>query len=140
MLLSNFGLLYGVEPAQLNEWFHAGYVDAYHGVTTPNVVEMGVFGAGVFATKPYAASANYVNRMSDYCSGCPYYHTKARGEGACPFNALYWAFLDCNEDPLRSNHRMGLVYAHLDDKRGEELEAIRERAAEVREMAERGEL
>ena len=26
MVLSNFALTYGVEPAQLNEWFHAGYV------------------------------------------------------------------------------------------------------------------
>jgi deoxyribodipyrimidine photolyase-like uncharacterized protein len=35
---------------------------------------------------------------------------------------------------------MGLVYAHLDDKRGEELDAIRERAAEVRAMADDGTL
>ncbi|WP_435194423.1 cryptochrome/photolyase family protein [Natronomonas sp. EA1] len=140
MILSNFALIYGVDPGELNEWFHAGYVDAYHWVTTPNVVEMGSFGAGVFATKPYAASANYVNKMSDYCSGCPYYHTKASGEGSCPFNALYWDFLARNEEKLRSNHRMGLVYSHLDDKRGEKLDAIRERAAEVRTMAEDGTL
>jgi deoxyribodipyrimidine photolyase-related protein len=140
MLLSNFGLVYGVEPAQLNRWFHASYVDAFHWVTTPNVVEMGLFGAGVFATKPYAASANYVDRMSDYCSGCPYYKTKTTGEGACPFNALYWDFLDRNEDQLRSNHRMGLVYGHLDNKDQEEREAIRERAEKVRTMATRGDL
>ena len=140
MVLSNFALLYGVGPARLNEWFHAAYVDAYHWVTTPNVVEMGSFGAGVFATKPYAASANYVNRMSDHCSDCTYYHTKASGEGACPFNALYWEFLDRNEERLRDTGRMGLVYSHLDDKRGEELAAIRERANEVRERAKRMEL
>ena len=101
---------------------------------------MGLFAGGVFATKPYAASANYVNRMSDYCSGCPYYHTKASGEGACPFNALYWEFLGRNEERLRSSGRMGLVYSPWDDKDAEEREVIRERAAEVREMAERGEL
>jgi deoxyribodipyrimidine photolyase-related protein len=141
MILSNFALIYGVEPEQLNEWFHYGYVDAYHWVTTPNVVEMGLYGDGVFATKPYAASANYVNKMSDYCSGCPYYHTKTTGEGACPFNALYWDFLDRNEDQLRSNHRMGLVYGHVDDKReAGDMGEIRERAETVREMAEKGEL
>jgi deoxyribodipyrimidine photolyase-related protein len=140
MILSNFALIYGVEPAELNRWFHAGYVDAYHWVTTPNVVEMGSFGAGVFATKPYASSANYVDKMSDYCSGCPYYKTKTTGEGACPFNAFYWDFLDRNEDELRSNHRMGLVYSHLDDKGDDEMEAIRERAAKLRERAERGDL
>ena len=140
MVLANFALIYGVEPRQLNEWFHAAYVDAYHWVTTPNVVEMGSYGHGVFATKPYASSANYVDKMSDYCSGCPYYKTKTTGEGACPFNALYWDFLGRNEDQLGSNHRMGLVYSHWDDKDAEEREAIHERAAEIRAMAERGEL
>ncbi|NHN63397.1 cryptochrome/photolyase family protein [Haloarcula sp. JP-Z28] len=140
MILANFGLIYGVEPAQLNRWFHAGYVDAFHWVTTPNVVEMGLYGAGVFATKPYASSANYVDKMSDYCSGCPYYKTKTTGDGACPFNALYWDFLDRNEETLRSNHRMGLMYSHVDNKSDEELGEIRERAAEIREMATKGEL
>ncbi|WP_284009590.1 cryptochrome/photolyase family protein [Haloarcula pelagica] len=140
MVLSNFGLLFGVEPAQLNRWFHAGYVDAFHWVTTPNVVEMGLYGAGVFATKPYASSANYVDKMSDYCSGCPYYKTKTTGEGACPFNTLYWEFLTRNEDDLRSNHRMGLMYNHVDNKDDEEWAAIRERAEEVRAMADRGDL
>ena len=140
MILSNFGLIYGVEPAQLNRWFHAGYIDAFHWVTTPNVVEMGLYGAGVFATKPYAASANYVDKMSDYCGDCPYYKTKTTGEGACPFNTLYWDFLDRNEERLRSNHRMGLVYSHLDNKSEEELTAIREQAVDVRERARRREL
>ncbi len=140
MLLSNFGLLYGVEPAQLNRWFHAGYVDAFHWVTTPNVVEMGLYGADLFATKPYAASANYVDKMSDYCSECPYYKTKTTGEGACPFNTLYWDFLDRNEERLRSNHRMGLVYNHLDNKSDEELAAIREQAEDVRERARQRDL
>jgi len=137
MVLSNFALLYGVEPRQLNRWFHAGYVDAYHWVTTPNVVEMGLYGAGVFATKPYAASANYIDRMSDYCAGCRYDPDATTGADACPFNALYWDFLDRNEDQLRENHRMGLVYSHLDDK---DREAIRERAAEIRRLAGDGDL
>ena len=89
---------------------------------------------------PNAASANYIDRMSDHCSNCPYYKTKTTGEGACPFNALYWEFLDRNADELRSNHRMGLVYSHLDDKDETELEEIRERAETVREMAGQGEL
>jgi deoxyribodipyrimidine photolyase-related protein len=140
MVLSNFALIYGVEPQQLNEWFHAAYVDAYHWVTTPNVVEMGSFGAGVFATKPYASSANYVDKMSDHCADCRYYKTKTTGEGACPFNTLYWAFLGRNEERLRSNHRMGLVYSHWDGKDEDEREAIFERAAELRRMAAEGEL
>jgi deoxyribodipyrimidine photolyase-related protein len=140
MILSNFALLYGVEPAQLNRWFHAGFVDAYHWVTTPNVVEMGLYGAGVFASKPYAASANYVNRMSDFCGDCRYDHRETTGEDACPFNALYWDFLDSHEDRLRQHGRMGLVYSHLDGKDEEELTAIRERADDVRRRGRAGDL
>ncbi len=140
MLLSNFATTYGVEPSQLNEWFHAAYVDAYHWVTTPNVVGMGTFGTDTLSTKPYAASANYVDKMSDHCSGCPYYKTKTIGDGACPFNALYWDFLGRNEDTLRSNHRMGLVYSHWDNKDDDEREAIAERAEEIRRRAEAGRL
>jgi deoxyribodipyrimidine photolyase-related protein len=138
MLLSNFALLYGVEPAQLNRWFHAGFVDAFHWVTTPNVIEMGLFGAGTFATKPYAASANYVNRMSDFCGDCRYDHRETIGEDACPFNALYWAFLDRHEATLRPMGRMGLVYSHLDDRDEAELEAIRDRATAVRDRIDEG--
>jgi len=141
MVLANFATLWGVEPAELNEWFHATYVDAYHWVTTPNVIEMGQYGQGVFATKPYVSSANYIDKMSDYCGDCEYYKTKDTGEGACPFNALYWDFLDRNEEQLRSNHRMGLMYGHVDDKQESgEMDEIRDRVAKLREIAAAGEL
>jgi deoxyribodipyrimidine photolyase-related protein len=141
MVLANFATLWGVEPEQLNDWFHATYVDAYHWVTTPNVIEMGQYGHGVFATKPYVSSANYVDKMSDYCGDCTYYKTKDTGERACPFNALYWDFLDRNEETLRSNHRMGLMYSHVDDKQESgEMAEIRERVDELREMAAAGDL
>ena len=141
MVLANFATLWGVEPARLNEWFHATYVDAYHWVTTPNVVEMGQYGDGVFASKPYVSSANYIDKMSDYCGDCHYYKTKDTGDRACPFNALYWDFLDRNEDRLRSNHRMGLMYSHVDSKRESgAMDDIRARVAELRNKNDYGEL
>jgi len=140
MVLSNFALIYGVDPAELNEWFHLGFVDAYHWVTTPNVVAMGSFGTDVLSSKPYASSGNYVNRMSDYCASCPYAVSRTTGEGACPFNALYWDFLKENEETLRGTGRMGLMYSHVDGKDDDEWKAIRERAETVRELAKAGEL
>jgi deoxyribodipyrimidine photolyase-related protein len=140
MVLSNFATTYGVEPKQLNEWFHAAYVDAYHWVTTPNVVGMGSFGTDALSTKPYVASANYVDGMSDYCAGCRYDKDETTGEKACPFNALYWDFLGRNEERLRSNHRMGLVYSHWNDKDETERRAIETRVEELRKRAESGEL
>jgi deoxyribodipyrimidine photolyase-related protein len=140
MVLSNFATTYGVEPKQLNEWFHAAYVDAYHWVTTPNVVGMGSFGTDALSTKPYVASANYVDGMSDYCAGCRYDKDETTGEKACPFNALYWDFLGRNEERLRSNYRMGLVYSHWNDKDETERRAIETRVEELRKRAESGEL
>ncbi|TKX57721.1 cryptochrome/photolyase family protein [Halorubrum sp. SS7] len=140
MVLSNFALVYGADPTELNEWFHLGFVDAYHWVTTPNVVAMGSFGTDVLSSKPYASSGSYVNRMSDHCADCPYAVSRTTGEGACPFNALYWDFLKENEETLRGTGRMGLMYSHVDDKDDAEWESIRERAARVRELAADGEL
>ena len=140
MLLSNFALIYGADPQELNEWFHLGFVDAYHWVTTPNVVGMGTFATDVLSAKPYAASANYVDRMSDHCSSCPYAKTKTTGENACPFNSLYWDFLREHEETLRGTGRMGLVYSHVDEKDDEEWAAITERAEAVRSLARAGDL
>ncbi|QYU68523.1 PCRF domain-containing protein [Leptolyngbya sp. 15MV] len=58
-------------------------------------------------TKPYIASANYINRMSDYCRGCAFNPKQRHGQDACPFNVLYWNFLITHEARLRSNPRMG---------------------------------
>ncbi len=49
--------------------------------------------------------------MSDYCGDCHYNVKKKTGEGACPFNALYWDFLDRNERRLKGNQRLAPVYA-----------------------------
>jgi deoxyribodipyrimidine photolyase-related protein len=141
MLLSNVATTYGVDPAELNAWFHLGFVDAYHWVTTPNVVGMGTFGSPALSTKPYVSSANYVGKMSDHCTNCAYDPDRTTGEDACPVNALYWDFLAEHEDRLRSNHRMGLVYSHVDRKRDAgDLDAIRERADDVRDRGARGDL
>ena len=140
MVLSNFALIYGADPAEVNEWFHLGFVDAYHWVTTPNVVAMGSFGTDVLSSKPYASSGNYVNRMSDHCASCPYAVSRTTGEGACPFNALYWDFLKEHEETLRGTGRMGLMYSHVDGKDESEWTAIRERADAVRELAADGDL
>jgi deoxyribodipyrimidine photolyase-related protein len=84
----------------------------------PNVFGMGLNAdGGVIATKPYIASANYINKMSDYCQNCAFDRKNRTGERACPFNFLYWNFLLSHETILRSNPRMArslLGLRHLD--------------------------
>ncbi|NJM07462.1 cryptochrome/photolyase family protein, partial [Candidatus Gracilibacteria bacterium] len=118
MVLCNFALLAGIAPQQVNDWFLEYYIDAYDWVVTPNVIGMGLNAdGGNIATKPYIASAAYINKMSDYCGGCHYDHKRRHGARACPFNTLYWNFLIEHEVQLRANPRLGpavLGLKHLD--------------------------
>ncbi len=119
MIICNFCLLAGVDPAVVAYWFLTFYADAYEWVVLPNVIGMGLNADdGKTATKPYIASANYINKMSDYCQGCKFNHKARTGDDACPFNFLYWNFVIEHETTLRANPRMGnnvLGLRHLDD-------------------------
>ncbi|TFF96283.1 cryptochrome/photolyase family protein [Candidatus Thorarchaeota archaeon] len=130
MILSNFALIAGLLPQAVEDWFHAVFIDSYDWVMQPNVIGMGLFAdGGVLSTKPYSASANYINKMSDYCKACDYDHRSRTGANACPFNVLYWNFLITHEDKLRDLGRMGLVLSHLDKMDDEEIGVIQEIAA-----------
>ena len=99
MIIGNFSLLSWLNPHELNKWFFEYYTDAFEWVVTPNVLGMSQFAdGGNLATKPYVASANYINKMSDYCKGCKYNHKEKYTEDACPFNYLYWNFVHDNKE------------------------------------------
>jgi len=107
MVTGNFALLAGVDPHVLHEWYLGAYADAFEWVEAPNTIGMSQYAdGGLLGSKPYAASGSYIHRMSDYCGGCAY-DVKARsGTGACPFNRLYWDFIDRHADRFASNPRM----------------------------------
>ena len=101
------------------------YTDAYEWVELPNVSGMALFAdGGLFATKPYAASGAYINRMSNYCKTCHYKVSEKNGETACPFNYLYWNFLKKNRSLLEGNIRLKMSYRTLDKMTGEKLQII----------------
>ena len=125
MVLGNYALQRGWDPAALTDWFHRAFVDGYDWVMVPNVVGMSQHAdGGVMATKPYAAGGAYLNRMTDLCRGCRYDPKVRVGERACPFTAGYWAFLDRNRSRLAGNHRMAQPLRGLD--RLADLDALRE--------------
>ena len=105
------------------------YADAYEWVEMPNVTGMILFAdGGKLASKPYAASGSYINKMSDYCKNCSYSVTKKNGPKACPFNYLYWNFMDENKDTLEGNPRLGFSYRTLNKMSDEKRKAIRDDA------------
>ena len=114
MVTGNFALLAGIAPREIERWYLAVYVDAFEWVEMPNTFGMAVFAdGGKIASKPYAASGAYINRMSDFCKDCAYEVKQKTGPKACPFNYLYWAFLIRNQVHLENNPRMALPYKTL---------------------------
>ncbi|MAI08722.1 MAG: cryptochrome/photolyase family protein [Magnetococcales bacterium] len=115
MVIGNFSLLTGLNPMEVNEWYLLVYADAYEWVELPNVTGMILFAdGGYLASKPYAASGTYINKMSNYCANCKYSVNQKNGEKACPFNYLYWDFLARNREKLKNNHRIGMMYKTYD--------------------------
>jgi deoxyribodipyrimidine photolyase-related protein len=114
MVTGNFALLAGIAPKQIAEWYLAVYADAYEWVELPNVQGMSQFAdGGLLASKPYASSGAYIDRMSDFCKSCVYDVKLKSGPKACPFNYLYWAFLIRNAAELRGNQRLAMPYRTL---------------------------
>jgi len=127
MLTGNFALIAGLDPDAVNEWYMIVYADAYEWVEAPNTHGMALFAdGGIMATKPYASSGAYINKMSDHCKGCSYSVSQKNGPKACPFNYLYWNFLMENEDKLRGNHRLAMIYKTLERMSDEKKTAVRE--------------
>ncbi len=138
MVLSNFALIVGVSPQEIESWFQAAFVDAYDWVMLPNVIGMGQFAdGGILASKPYAASANYINKMSDYCGKCTYNPRERTGPRACPFNFFYWDFLERHQEKLKSLGRMNLVLGNLRRMEAEELVKIQALAVDWRQQTNR---
>ncbi|TCK29138.1 deoxyribodipyrimidine photolyase-related protein [Ancylobacter aquaticus] len=138
MITGNFALLAGIAPKAVHEWYLAVYADAYEWVEAPNTLGMALHAdGGILASKPYAASGNYIKRMSNYCERCAYDPAVSVGARACPFNALYWDFLARHRDRFSGNARMPYVYANWDKMGGEKQAALRDQArAHLRAMRE----
>jgi deoxyribodipyrimidine photolyase-related protein len=121
MILSNFSNLTETDPRELNRWFWLAYIDAYEWVELPNVLGMSTFAdGGVLASKPYVSSGNYINKMSDYCKHCEYSVTKKTGEKACPFNYLYWNFVDKQRETFNSSGRVNFMVNMFDNKKSDQ--------------------
>lgn len=133
MVTGLYALLLGVEPQKVHEWYLAVYVDAVEWVELPNTLGMSQYGdGGIMASKPYAATGKYIDRMSNYCAGCRFDPAKSVGDEACPFTTLYWDFLLRHEPLLAKNQRMALQVKNIARLKPAERAAIRARADEIR--------
>jgi deoxyribodipyrimidine photolyase-related protein len=129
MVLSNFSNLTFTDPALLNNWFWFAYIDAYEWVELPNVLGMATFAdGGILASKPYVSSGNYINKMGDHCRNCRYDVQQKTGENACPFNYLYWNFVDTFREDFNENGRVSLMTNMFEKKSDTEKQQIKDSA------------
>jgi deoxyribodipyrimidine photolyase-related protein len=134
MILANWATLLGVDPEALSDWFWVGFEDAYDWVVEPNVLGMGTHAVGdLMVTKPYVSGSAYVNKMSDYCSGCAFNPRKD-----CPMTRLYWDFLGRNHDALAANHRMQIPLASSRRRSDEKKSVDRSVAGTTIEVLSKG--
>ena len=125
MVTGNFALLAGVDPAQVHDWYLAVYIDALEWVEAPNTLGMSQFAdGGLLGSKPYVSSGAYIDRMSDYCGGCAYRVKDRTGPRACPFNLLYWQFLNRHRARFEGNPRMAQMYRTWDKMDGAHRETV----------------
>jgi deoxyribodipyrimidine photolyase-related protein len=132
MVTGLFALLLGAEPQEVHKWYLAIYVDAVEWVELPNTLGMSQFAdGGIMASKPYVATGQYIQRMSNYCSPCRFDPATSVGDDACPVTTLYWDFLMRHDSLLRHNVRMQLQIRNLSRLSTEQRRAIRRQAKAI---------
>ena len=110
MIIGNFMLLCNIHPDHVYKWFMEMFIDSYDWVMVPNIYGMSQFSdGGIFSTKPYISSSNYIKKMSDY----------KNGEWCDIWDGLFWKFIKDNEDFFRKQYRLAMLTRNL-DKMGEE--------------------
>ena len=133
MVTGLFALLLGVRPREVHAWYLAVYVDAVEWVELPNVLGMSQYAdGGRMVSKPYAASGNYIKKMSNHCAGCRFKPDVSVGPDACPYTTLYWDFLARHEARFAKHPRTALQWKNLGRKPADDLARIRTQAAQLR--------
>ncbi|MGB1361901.1 MAG: cryptochrome/photolyase family protein, partial [Flavobacteriaceae bacterium] len=132
MITGNFALLIQCHPDEVDAWYLGIYADAIEWVQLPNTRGMSQWAdGGIVATKPYVSSGSYIHKMSNYCEECQYDRSKRIGENACPFNSLYWNFLDDKKEHFSKINRMAMMLRLLDKIPALEKEEIKNRALSI---------
>ncbi len=132
MITGNYALLTQTDPNDVDQWYLGIYIDAIEWVELPNTRGMSQFAdGGLVATKPYVSSGSYINKMSNYCKSCHYKVSKKSEDDACPFNALYWNFIDEKQDFFKNNHRMSMMLNMLHKMDKDKLTALKIRAHHI---------
>lgn len=123
MYLGNFMLLCQVDPKEVYRIFMEWSIDSYEWVMIPNVMGMSQYASSIMMTRPYFSSSNYIGKMSNW---------KVSTKDTWPkiWDALYYNFIDVNNQAFRKNYAIAQQVKHWDAKSPEEQKALKKIAKE----------
>lgn len=123
MYLGNFMLICQVDPKEVFRIFMEWSIDSYEWVMIPNVMGMSQYSSPIMMTRPYFSSSNYINKMSTY-------KVSSKDTWSKTWDALYYNFINANENIFRKNYAIAQQVKHWDNKSDEEKKAIKKLAKE----------
>jgi deoxyribodipyrimidine photolyase-related protein len=133
MVTGLYALLLGVQPQQVHAWYLGVYVDAVEWVELPNTLGMSQYAdGGLMASKPYAATGKYIQRMGPHCQGCRFDPAQRVGDARLPLHHAVLGLPDAPRDALAGNPRMALQVKNLARLGEADRAAIRDRSAAIR--------
>ena len=134
MIIGNFALLAGLSVEEVCDWYLEVFIDAVEWVELPNTLGMALHAdGGYLGSKPYAASANYISKMSNYCKSCQFDKKTKFEANSCPFNFLYWDFFLRHKEKFSKNQRLSMVYRNLQKLNQDQVALLRKKASKFLE-------
>ena len=135
----------GLTRTEVHEWYLSVYADAFEWVEAPNTVGMSQFAdGGIIASEALCVVS--AKRISTGCRTIVRrlrllgVEGQDRGREACPFNLLYWHFLDRHRDRFEGNPRMANMYRTWDRMDDEKRRAVLDGAETVLARLDSGEV
>ena len=106
MIMANSMVLSNIHPTEMYKWFTEFSLDSYDWVMEYNIYSMGSYAdGGVFTSKPYISSSNYVIKMSNY--------TKRNGWYSI-WDKLFWLFMKNHRTKIKKIQRLSMLLKHID--------------------------
>jgi deoxyribodipyrimidine photolyase-related protein len=102
MVVANNMVLYGIHPKQMYKWFMEFSLDSYNWVMEFNIYSMASYSdGGVFTTKPYISSSNYIFKMSNYKKSTATWNDK--------MDDMFWDFLKTHKEKIKKINRLNML-------------------------------
>lgn len=118
VLIGNLLVLAEADPDLVQEWYRIAFLDSRNCPVRPSLLSNSTESANL-------APAREICDASDYCGSCEFDPDVLAGDLACPYNVLFWDFVDRNRSRIEQVPRLSASLPKLDAMSEEERRRIR---------------